>query len=265
MDNVILAAAYGHVLRQPTFRMFMNSFAYYAKTTTKLVLFTSQLDNALVDWFKRFEDWVTIFQIPDSLSDPGNKQRHWYFTQFLFENSSKYQYGLTVDARDTIFQSDPFDHFVFGREDTRLFVTEEELTIRQEKWNNRDCGVLQGELRPNCRIDSKQPPINGGFVGGRIAELKYLSLARFCIDARKGEASDQSTLIGLTQWAGALIGMYQVRVADAFVYHGHHHAQGSVVFEDDALKCKETGATYALWHQWDRCPWKDDVFRLYED
>jgi len=264
VKNVILAAAYGPILRQASFRMFMNSFASRCEPNTYMILFTSKLDKNLKEWFAKPQyKNVTVQEVPDPLDDPGNKQRHWYFTQFLFQHVNHYAHGLTVDSRDSVFQSDPFKHSVVEHRD--LFVTREAKTIAMEPWNKADCLRLEKELRPNCGINMGDTPINGGFVGGRLDDLRYFSLARFCMDARKGTATDQSSLIALTQWVQDLLPIYVVSEEDGFVYHGHHHAMGTVKFEDDLLKNRKTNQAFAIFHQWDRTPWKDRILKVYED
>jgi hypothetical protein len=251
--DVILTVAYGKICDYPTYRVFLNSYQTIRRDDLKLVAFGGNMSRAA-----RRATVAAGVEIRDPgarFNDPGNKLRHWYFAEYLCRHRDAAGYVLTVDARDTIFQSDPFS-FAPLRSDARILLSAESALVKEDPWNLQDQTAFQQAIRPACRQGKFKnwPVINGGFVAGTSAAMADFGLTRFALDARDGEATDQASLTALGNWIRTWPGYRIVGDGEPWVFHGHWLGQSdrAAALDDGVVVVRSTGEPYRVFHQWER-------------
>jgi len=250
--NVILTVAYGKVCDYPSYRAFLNSFQAIRREGLKLVIFGANMSRSA----RRATEaaGAEIHDPKTRLSDPGNKQRHWHFAEYLCRIRDEPGFVLTVDSRDTILQRDPFDYPTLHG--VRILLSAESRLVKDDPWNLQDQSVLHRALRPGCRRESFHhwPVINGGFVAGKVAAMADFQLTRFAIDARDGEGTDQGSLTALANWTRNWPGYRIVGDDEPWVFHGNwlKSSTQAVANADGFAVLRSTGEPYRMFHQWDR-------------
>jgi hypothetical protein len=267
MRNLVLTAVGGKVGDQPLYNVFLNTFARVRRPGTQLAVLMSEVSAAAIDRTRRAGAIVVPAELP--LSDPGNKNRQWLFARYLAAHRAEYQRVVTVDARDTVFQRDPFDFQPADRE-TRLYFSAEPVRAGQNRWNKKDQYRLQRELRPALRDPAWRDfaVINGGFVAGDAAAMAEFQLVRFAVDMRDGKATDQATLTFLGRTLASLSGYAIVEESQPWIFHGHWFGQRVEV--DRAVLCHDltvlpagNAQPYCMFHQWDRTPLANRLLQAY--
>jgi hypothetical protein len=242
--------AHGAHCEADTLPVFFNSFSVSArKDTTKLVVFTGSMPTDVAS--KIFFRGGTVVRVPADFGDPGNKQRHWYFAQYLATHHRELRYVLTVDARDTVFQGDPFS---FDLDDRLVFSAEDGL-LGDDKWCSGDVKNLAKELRKQCYAPSSRARIiNGGLVAGPAALMASFQLTRFAADMRAGKGTDQATLTALVNWTRDWPSVRVVGPDEPWAYHGHWAEKRGLTLNDHGHALCDRDREYLLFHQWDRHP-----------
>jgi hypothetical protein len=251
--DVILTVAYGKICDYPTYRAFLNSFQAIRRADLKLVAFGGKMSRSA----RRATESVgaEIHEPGDRFNDPGNKQRHWHFAEYLGRRRDEPGYVLTVDSRDTIFQHDPFS-FAPLRSGARILLSAESCLVKADTWNLQDQTAFQSAIRPACRRGKFQnwPVVNGGFVAGTIAAMADFQLTRFALDVREGEGTDQGSLGVLANWIREWPGYRTVGDNEPWVLHGHwlDSSPQAVADANGFAVVRATGEAYRVFHQWER-------------
>jgi len=250
--NVILTVAYGKICDYPTYRAFLNSFQAIRHAGLKLEAFGGNMSRSA----RRATEsaGAEIHDPGERFNDPGNKQRHWHFAEYLCRQRDEPGYVLTVDSRDTIFQRDPFDFAPL--ESARILLSAESSSIKSDPWNLQDQTAFQPTLRPACREGNFQnwTIVNGGFVAGTMAAMADFELTRFALDARAGEGTDQGSLTALANWIRGWPGYRFVGDDEPWVFHGHWMGTSpqAVADAEGTVVVRSTGEPYRMFHQWER-------------
>jgi hypothetical protein len=214
-----------------------------------------------------------LLQVP---VDPQNAKPklpdvvHWRFAAFstFLRTTSFRGEVLIVDARDTIFQSDPFVPFLDYTEDGYLVFFEEQLTIEQEPVNRmwvEQCAESHGFTDKAAAGDyfGAFRTLNGGTMLGRSEALTaYFDI--MADEMANHFCNDQGMHMFLT-YAGAYLGRYKMYLEPS---SGVSNAlQGNRVH--DIYKLRPDGVLvnlldkpFAIVHQWDRIPGVGPVWDL---
>jgi len=181
------------------------------------------------------------------------RDRHLHFWQWL--TSIGYDnFGFT-DAKDVVFQSDPFKHLgVLGG---RIILTCEGMEQDQSPWNQGDWFQAQIDTRQFKFPYTERPVINGGVVFGDRHCLKNHFLLLWMTTLKSlGQCTDQGVLNILYNF---LEKHWEYEVTDPrsdnFCLTGEAAKHGLVdyLFQNNCLK-NDSGEDYCIVHQWDRIP-----------
>jgi hypothetical protein len=295
MPDLILTVAHGPMCDDPMYRVFLNSFERNAASGgTELVVFTGAMSDAA----RRATERVgRVVEVDENFSHSGCQRRHWYYARFLFENGHRYGRVLTVDARDTVVQHDPFG-WELGEGNT-LMLSAEPARTPEQGWNHRMHRKLAATLkdwfvpgeRPrrglsrSLRLLLERGPgrrprpcegtttfwpnepwtiINGGFVLAEALPAAYFELCRVAIDAPVGATDDQATLTALGNWTRGWSGIRIAGHEEPWVYHGFWWDKRPFRVEDGAtVVLPDSGRPYRLFHQWQHTPAKDAILQAY--
>lgn len=101
-------------------------------------------------------------------------ERFFYIWNYLNKNVGQYDYVITTDTRDVIFQTNPtvwIDEMIFaGRES--IFVSSEGMKYEDEPWNNQN---LIEAFGPFFHREYKEMVINNvGVIAGELAYVRDL-------------------------------------------------------------------------------------------
>jgi hypothetical protein len=249
--DVILTVAFGKVCDYPTYRAFLNSFQAVHRDGLKLIVFGGRMSRGAR---AATQAAAELHEVNDRLSDPDCKQRHWHYAEFLGRRREDFDRVLTVDARDTILQCDPFTYPALNSE-VRVLLSAETARIHDDPWNLQGQKEFQRGLRKLCQSPFSQWPIvNGGFVAGTCDAMADFQLTRLALDARAGGGTDQSSLTALANWIADWPGYRIVGDDEPWVFHGHwmNHGTQAVVDDQGFAVLRSSGEPYRLFHQWER-------------
>ncbi len=262
--DVILTVAYGKVCDYPTYRAFLNSFQAIGRPDLKLVIVGGNMSRSAR--VATQSSGAELLESSARLNDPGNKQRHWDFAEYLCRNQHSIRHVLTVDSRDTILQSDPFTFAAFDA-GVRVLFSAESVLIKDDPWNQQDQTAFHRSIRRACRRESFRnwPVINGGFVAGSATAIADFQLTRFAVDAREGDGTDQGSLAALANWTRDWPGYQIVGDNQPWVFHGHWLAkcERAAVRDDGFVVVRSTGEPYRAFHQWDRTASLEPLLRRF--
>lgn len=170
---------------------------------------------------------------------------------------------LFLDSRDLLFQRDPFADI----SEYDLIAAGEGATHGQCEWNARDQGAAMSYLPAGLNEDTgKWPVVCAGVMGGRRlpARAALMSVWLLASTYTRG-GTDQAAWNYI--WNKHLKHEPNNWLCDPNVsdwcLHGHHlgKIRPEPRMEGGQIISGATGRPYALVHQWDRTPWRDEILR----
>ena len=201
-------------------------------------------------------------------------ERFFHIANFLSNNH--YDYVITTDVKDVIFQKNPFDHMIptlisYSKE---LLVTGESLKYMDEPWGRENMQASFGTyVYENIKHEEI---INCGVLGGTGRALKDLALNIFLMSLNKSVHNpDQAALNVLMNMTA-----YKAITHKLQSENGYAAQLGTTmdptkiaefrskllginpepIFEDGKVMTSD-GKVYSIVHQYDRCP---ELKRYYE-
>lgn len=170
---------------------------------------------------------------------------------------------LFLDARDIIFQRDPFmdiDHL-------NVAASCEGVTHERCSWNLWDHNSVRqyfpGELWPNIGL---WPVVNFGVVGGKRSHVRWAMLLTWMVGCRFNSGGSDQGIWNMT-WNHYLkdepgYWLCQPELHDWCVVGDHSaHIKPAPYWENGTIFCPTTRRPYAIVHQWERsdCLWPRDI------
>lgn len=168
--NLVIGAIVSHDLNE--IRPFVETLRQSA-FNGDIVLFVSRLAPATIDFLRRNHCIMLDYPFDETHKTISvNSFRFLLFRQFLECNKDVYEYVMLTDARDVIFQKDPFDFDI----DDRLCVFLEDPSKRigtcpfNASWILKKYGRSELNRLGDCEISC-----SGVTLGGISQILSYLS------------------------------------------------------------------------------------------
>jgi hypothetical protein len=194
--------------------------------------------------------------------------RWMFYYDFLCRNGSQYKNVLLTDAKDVLFQTDPFEY----ANDT-VMLTGEGTTHAESIWNFED---QQNYQQKTARFSdpSRWPVVNGGIVMGPATPLKefcvfmYTNTVNRAYQNEENAHSDQAVINGLYHFFLSKNPSFSLSDPrkDSFCITGNGVARNEVSFQTiftGGVMLNEKGDPYSLFHQWDRTKYKDEIIRRF--
>jgi hypothetical protein len=191
------------------------------------------------------------------------------FHDDLWRSRGHYRYVCISDARDVLFQADPFP-LLAARLQVRgcqVLVFAEGMAHRQCAWNTNEQQAFQQSCVPWQAPFADWPVANGGVVMGQFEEVRQLCLLLWIAALRiAGRCSDQAAMNYLLHVPLREVSTFQVErpLDSVLVVTGQGVQKGHVgVFFDGQVRHPETHEPYCLVHQWDRTEYRKDILRRF--
>lgn len=273
--DLVATVASGDTVDSVGFRVFLNSFRRNVSPTTALLVITDpdsepkvrgmlcgQNEHIAADDRHRIDSRTTVAELW--------KDRHLTISNALYSRRRLFVSAMTVDARDSLFQCDPFCEFKLERMLNKVVLSHEAMTVSDSDWNMGDYEHVVGSLRRSAvpKDWRSRLVINGGFVQGLTQEVAWIEFARWCFDARYGLGSDQSSL-GIIAYEMPVEKIVLANAVNRWVAHGSgfgkDHFRDAYQWNSElcTLTHTATGTGPAIFHQWDRTSAHDDIVRVY--
>jgi hypothetical protein len=289
MKNLIIGAASNYTYEQ--LQCWVNSAQ--KNTDADIVIVGSNIKN---DDLQRLADKGVNFLLYGSRNENGeyvsegvpHVERFFFIWKFLEENSSKYEYVLTTDTRDVIFQKDPFAfvHKTVGY-DAKLsrndiLASSEGMLFKDEPWNHRNIHTALGSFFASMLED--ELILNVGVIAGKIEKVRDLLFFLFQMSVNRSvPIVDQAvynmlirnnifgscTYIAHNQdaWTAQLGTTYKALEAgkgDIGIIAKHNpsllidfqlkYKDEQPTITDDGLVLNKQGQEFCIVHQYDRIP-----------
>lgn len=248
----------------PGFHLFLESYRRLREQKgpfAELVLLTGDMTPAARETVHAAG--ATVVDISADFADDGCKNRHWHMAHFL-AGATEFDWAITLDARDSILQDDPFAVPPLGESCEFVVLSSEGWRVDQCYWNSQNAIDFHASLRAPWReYDYRQYSIlNGSLAAGRVPKLAGFVLARAALDIRVGRCTDQGTYTALGNWLADWPGYRIIGPELPLVFHGggYAHADG-VTLDPQGRALHASGRPYAIFHQWDRTPAADLIAR----
>jgi hypothetical protein len=214
---------------------------------------------------------------------------------------ARYEYVLSVDIRDVVFQADPFKWLIENEieEGVEIYASGEGITYRHEDWNGDHLETLFGRKYFMKYID-EETICSGVFAGKTKSmsvlfktiyvmmqfsgdpysfadQLAYAISVYECfgekakiIDADLPWTANLGTLAAIPmntpKWSTTDVGEYSK--TEKARKHKTYKAAMLVEMPQliDGKVCTPSGEPYAIVHQYDRCPsWKEELLESYKE
>jgi len=222
-------------------------------------------------------------------------ERFFYIWNYLNNNSNVYDYVITTDTRDVVFQSNPsawIDEMVFaGRES--IIVSSEGMKYEDEPWNNQNLdqafgpffhrhyksmvinnvGVLAGEteyirdlLFMIFQMSINRPiPIVDQVVFNIILQQKaFKDVTKFTYNSDAWAIQLGATIEAVKSGKGDLGMMIANDPSKMILYQSKYFDEQPTITED-GLVCDSKGQPFVIVHQYDRTTaWTDKIAARYE-
>lgn len=190
------------------------------------------------------------------------------FYNFLAQ-TRELEHVLITDAKDVLFQGDPFDHPVFCKNDFLQLVGEGQ-THEQSQWNCQDQMKFQMELEEAHNF-LDWSVANGGVQAGSNQMLQQLGLAIYAgMPLIQYKSSDQAYLNYLYQTylqADPRVGLSEPD-QDWLCLTGETLKWGAnrfpMEFRAGTFTNPELARPYAIVHQWERTEFANRIFEVYK-
>lgn len=287
MKNLLIGAADLYTWKQ--IAPWIISFREHNKIDD-IVLICYRVDTSIIDNAPKYnvkllqasyDDWGR--QIEFNVKNRNtvvHQLRFFHKWQFLVDNSYTYQYVISTDTRDVIFQSDPFvylSHLQEVREkngdDLMLVASSEGIRYQDEVWGLDN--LLNG-YGPYITEKSKHWNVyNVGVIAGKSEYCKSLFLTLYSMGIGRYIPNDQSSYAILVNDT----------MAPMFTLQGHSHpwacqcattldpekthyasklTEIQPIIIDDKFYTND-GNLFTLSHQWDRTILKEIIEKKYEN
>jgi hypothetical protein len=262
--NLLLTTAHGPLVDGPSFRMFLESYRRLRERKgrfAELVLLTGSMTPAARQL--AHAAGATVVDVSADFADYGSKNRHWHMAHFL-AGASEFDWAITLDARDSILQDDPFAVPPLGESCEFVVLSSEGWRVGQCYWNTQNAIDFHASLRaPWHDYDYRRYWIlNGSVAAGRVPKLAALVLARAAFDIRAGRYSDQGSYTALGNWIADWPGYRIIGPELPLVFHGGGYGfTEGVTIDCQGRALHASGRPYAIFHQWDRTPAADLIAR----
>ena len=282
MTDLVMTWASGEKFcRCPEVGVFLRSLERSGFDGDKLVLTTDMTPDG-EERFRRFG--FEVMRVPtfksdytssDFLGNPVVIDRNYWYWFALGERERSYGKVFCLDCKDVLFQRNPsqaVDEFT-ERDDFLLFASEGMLH-QDSAWNGMDQLKFQSQLRRNRQNFLLWPVLNAGIYVGSPRRIREIALAVWAggltVDFTKSEVySDQAIF-------NYLIRQFDPQVPLLIT----HPSKETLIAHGDAIRSKfyepipefrngilygHENAPFAMFHQWDRMEFKDEILAMYED
>lgn len=222
-------------------------------------------------------------------------ERFFYIWNFLREMGDEYDYVITTDTRDVIFQYNPtewIDENVSGGYDG-LIASSEGLKYEDEPWGNNNLREAFGPFFHN--IYKGALIHNVGTIAGEMAYVRDLMFMIFQMSINRPiPIVDQAVYNVLLQqkplreyvkfttnedaWAIQLgttveavkagfgdIGMSVAQNPSNMILYQSKYQDEQPTLSEDGLVVNQNGHKFVIVHQYDRTSWKQKIMEKYDD
>jgi hypothetical protein len=262
-DAIVTWASGEAFCKLPEFKVFLESIKRLDMPCDKVIITQIMPDEVR----KEITDYG--FQVFDS-DLPKNsvilRDRLLGTYRWLLKHNN-YNRILLTDAKDVVFQSDPFDYVRVSEE--FVLLCSEGGKQWQSQWNAHEQMKIQANRAPHVYKFSKNPIINSGFIVGTYKEIRNLALLLWSNSIpTKYIVTDQATLNYLHPY---LLEDPAYYIADPMMTSlcatGEGIKEGWLdiepTFEDGKLIHPIFKKPYCAFHQWERTKHRDSIFEVY--
>lgn len=167
------------------------------------------------------------------------------------------------DARDMVFQRDPF----LDIQNVRLVAAGEGPIHAECPWNTADQSAIQSYLPTELRDDfGSWPIICNGVSAGKRQSVRNLLLGNWLMGSllTHGGTDQGVTNYLWNRYLGKEPGSWLCHpgISD-WCLNGHHAPRVSPApyLQDGQVMCAATNKPYALFHQWERTQWREQMLK----
>lgn len=271
MKNLLLTYVGGEgFIEREDFRVFLRSAHLTMPGVDKIVCHHHAYDIHQIDWVEK-EFGVEFMKCPT----PHGKNvllDRWGAYHHATSGIRLYKHVAIADARDIVFQDNPFKHEEarIEAEYKYLVVCSEGMKHRQSEWNLIDQFKYQmpfGEYQSDFK---DWDVFNAGFVMGTPASISELSMLMWQGYVGRQGVSDQAVFNHLINGRYGLV--------SSLIYHRPSHSQLCLTGEgvdrgyvkakigaDGIVYDPESGKRYCVFHQWDRTDGKQTILDKYKN
>lgn len=222
-------------------------------------------------------------------------ERFFYIWNFLKEHGDDYDYVITTDTRDVVFQSDPISWIddVVVNSYERLIASSEGLKYEDEPWGNNNLREAFGPFFHN--IYKKELIYNVGTIAGEMEYVRDLLLMIFQVSINRPiPIVDQAVYNVLLQqkplkeyvkfssnedaWAIQLgttieavkagfgdIGASVAQNPSNMILYQTKYKDEQPSMSDDGFVVNHNSEKFVIVHQYDRTSWKQKIMEKYDD
>lgn len=216
---------------------------------------------------------IIIYSSPlDSWGKPidhGAAGRHtmaWQMRFFhiwqLLKEQPQYDYVVTTDTRDVVFQTNPFDWILDYRPNSSIIGPSEHIAYEDEAWGKDN--LLAG-YGPYVYENLKKKTIcNIGTIAGKADAIADFSLVLYSMSEKRYTPNDQSSFNVLVNSAFVNIDVVEhdlgwccqcgTTMDPLKINKFRPHLKGEEPIIVHKTVCASDGTPFALVHQWDRVP-----------
>lgn len=210
-------------------------------------------------------------------------ERFFYMWNYLRENVDKYDYVISTDTRDVVFQSNPtvwIDEMIFaGRES--LIVSSEGLKYQDEPWGNQNLfdafgpyfhnlyksivinnvGVIAGETRYvtdlffmifQMSINRPYNIVDQAVYNILLQQKPFSDICKFTYNSDAWAIQLGTTIEAIKNGAGAIGNDVRANPEHLKTYEANYFDE-QPIFENGIVKTAK-GAPFVVVHQYDRLP-----------
>ena len=269
--NLILSWASGEEFcKLDTFQVFCKSLSAVAADK---VFFTTSMPDDVADDLE--SQGIKVLEAPKDQIEYFSRDRYLIYREYLLSYGHKYDYVLTADSKDVIFQQNPFDWIELWKarfdniqgdhsflNNFVIFVSEG-MKVEQSPWNLIEQFEFQHDVRPTFRKEPRgRWVLNSGIYLGTPDALKNYFMLLWSVHMKTiGPCTEQACLNYLYHFLEE-DETYSVTQPwnDTFCLTGEAVKHGHVkpILKDGFLQISDTNP-YFLLHQWERTEFKDDL------
>lgn len=246
-----------------------------------------------------------ILELYGKLQEDGSVQAHsngaphverfFYIWNYLKNNVSKYEFVISTDTRDVVFQDNPSawldENFTLGYEE--LIASSEGMKYEDEPWNNQNLyqafgpyfhnyyksmmiynvGVLAGfaeQMRDlffmifQMSINRPIPVVDQVVFNVLLKQEPYRQTTKFVCNQDAWAAQLGTTLEAVKSGAGDL-GMMIKNDPTTMNKYLENYKDKQPSLTEDGIVVNHNGQKFTIVHQYDRThEWKDQIMKRYE-
>ena len=223
-------------------------------------------------------------------------ERFFYIWNYINKNIDLYDYVVTTDTRDVVFQDNPsawIDEMIFsGRES--LVVSSEGMKYKDEPWNNQNLveafgpffhrhyqemtinnvGILAGEtvyvrdllfMIFQMSINRPIPVVDQVVFNVLVQQKPFKDITKFTQNSDAWAIQLGTTLEAVKSGKGDIGIMIANDPSKTILYQTKYFDEQPSI-TDDGIVVNAQGQKFAIVHQYDRTSsWKDKIIARYED